>query len=114
MTGQCPRWSKLWMCPWARSSISSGASRRMGWQGRSRTGPRPAGIEYWMTGQRPHLIALACSPTPEGHEHWNLRLLGDRMVELGVAGSLIPRDNAPAPEKTAAKRDRRSSGAFPR
>ena len=35
-----------------------------------------------------HLIALACSPAPEGHDHWNLRLLADRMVELGVVGSL--------------------------
>ena len=26
-----------------------------------------------------HLIALACSPTPEGHEHWNLRLLAGRL-----------------------------------
>ena len=34
-----------------------------------------------------HLIALACSPAPEGHEHWNLRLLADRMVELGVVES---------------------------
>ena len=35
-----------------------------------------------------HLIALACSPAPEGHDHWNLRLLADRMVELGVVDSL--------------------------
>ena len=35
-----------------------------------------------------HLIALACSPTPEGHDHWNLRLLADRMVGLGVVESL--------------------------
>ena len=35
-----------------------------------------------------HLIALACSPAPEGHEHWNLRLLADRMVELGVVEAL--------------------------
>ena len=34
------------------------------------------------------LIALACSPAPEGHDHWNLRLLADRMVELGVVESL--------------------------
>lgn len=34
------------------------------------------------------LIALACSPAPEGHEHWNLRLLADRMVELGVVEPL--------------------------
>ena len=24
------------------------------------------------------LIALACSPTPDGHDHWNLRLLAGR------------------------------------
>ena len=35
-----------------------------------------------------HLIALACSSAPEGHEHWNLRLLADRMVALGVVESL--------------------------
>ena len=29
-----------------------------------------------------HLIALACSDAPEGHEHWTLQLLADRMVEL--------------------------------
>jgi transposase len=29
-----------------------------------------------------HLIALACSPTPEGHDHWTLRLLAEHMVEL--------------------------------
>jgi transposase len=35
-----------------------------------------------------HLIALACSSPPEGREHWPLRLLADRMVELGYVESL--------------------------
>ena len=35
-----------------------------------------------------HLIALACSDAPEGHDHWTLQLLADRMVELGVVESL--------------------------
>ena len=35
-----------------------------------------------------HLIALACSNPPEGREHWPLRLLADRMVELGYVESL--------------------------
>jgi transposase len=35
-----------------------------------------------------HLIALACSNPPEGREHWPLRLLADRMVELGYVKSL--------------------------
>ena len=30
-----------------------------------------------------HLIALACSDPPEGRDRWPLRLLADRMVELG-------------------------------
>ncbi len=32
--------------------------------------------------QEAHLIALACSEPPTGHEHWTLRLLADRMVQL--------------------------------
>ena len=34
-----------------------------------------------------HLIALAGSPAPERHEHWNLRMLADKMVELLVVES---------------------------
>ena len=30
-----------------------------------------------------HLIALACSPAPAGHVHWTIRLLADRLVEVG-------------------------------
>jgi transposase len=32
--------------------------------------------------QEAHLIALACSDPPSGHERWTLRLLADRMVKL--------------------------------
>ena len=34
------------------------------------------------------LIATACSDAPEGHDPWALRLLADRMVELGVVESI--------------------------
>ena len=34
-----------------------------------------------------HLIALACSPAPEGHDHWTLRLLAGKVVELGLVAS---------------------------
>ena len=30
-----------------------------------------------------HLVALACSPAPAGHVHWTIRLLTDKVVELG-------------------------------
>jgi Homeodomain-like domain len=35
-----------------------------------------------------HLIALACSAPPEGQLRWSLRLLSERMVELGYVDSL--------------------------
>ena len=35
-----------------------------------------------------HLLALACSEPPEGRGSWTLRLLADRMVELGHAESV--------------------------
>lgn len=33
--------------------------------------------------QEAQLIALACSPAPEGRSRWGLRLLANRLVELG-------------------------------
>lgn len=34
------------------------------------------------------LIRLACSEAPEGRSEWSLRLLSDKMVELGVVEAL--------------------------
>ena len=31
-----------------------------------------------------HLIALACSKAPEGRSRWSMRLLADKVVELGI------------------------------
>jgi hypothetical protein len=38
--------------------------------------------------QEAHLIALTCSPAPDGEDRWTLRLLADRMVELGHVDSI--------------------------
>ena len=35
-----------------------------------------------------HLVALACSPAPEGRACWTLQLLADRLVQLEVVGSV--------------------------
>jgi hypothetical protein len=35
-----------------------------------------------------HLIALSCSEAPEGYSRWSLRLLADKMVELGYVESI--------------------------
>ena len=40
--------------------------------------------------QQAHLIAIACSPVPEGHGHWTLRLLAGKAVELGFVTSISP------------------------
>ena len=68
--------------------------------GIGRCAPRPSPgqpvIASWMIVGKPHpvsstgqaLIALACSDAPEGHDHWTLRLLADKVVELGVVESL--------------------------
>ena len=40
------------------------------------------------TGQA--LIALACNPAPEGHDHWTMRALAGKVVELGLVVSLSP------------------------
>jgi hypothetical protein len=41
-------------------------------------------------GQAAHLIAIACSPVPDGHDHWTVRLLAGKAVELGFVESISP------------------------
>ena len=36
-------------------------------------------------GQRAKITALACSPPPDGHAEWSLRLLAGKVVELGFS-----------------------------
>ena len=38
--------------------------------------------------QAAHLIAIACTPAPVGHDHWTVRLLADKAVELGFVESI--------------------------
>ena len=61
-----------------------------------------------------HLIALACSPAPEGHDHWTLRLLAGKVVELGLASSMSHEGARKRLKKTLSSRGRRKSGASPR
>jgi transposase len=44
---------------------------------------RPGADKKLSAKQEALLIALACSAPPEGKERWALRMLADRMVELG-------------------------------
>lgn len=49
--------------------------------------PRPGRVPKLGERQEAHLIALACSDAPDGHDHWTLRMLADKVVELGFAES---------------------------
>ena len=64
------------------------------------------------TGQA--LVALACSPAPEGHERWTLRLLAGKVVELGLASSMSHEGVRKRLKKTLSSRGRRRNGASPR
>lgn len=61
-----------------------------------------------------HLVALACSEAPEGHDHWTLRLLAQRTVELGIVPSMSHEGIRKRLKKTASSHGRRRSGVFPR
>ncbi len=60
-----------------------------------------------------HLIALACSDAPDGRDHWTLRLLADKVVELGVVESLSYETVRLRLKKTPSNPGRNSSGASP-
>ncbi len=50
--------------------------------------PRPGQRVKLAGNAEAHLIALACSDAPGGRDHWPLRLLADKLVELGVVESV--------------------------
>lgn len=52
--------------------------------------PQPGRPRALSSKHAAHLIAIACSPAPDGHDHWPLRLLGQKAVELGYVESISP------------------------
>ena len=64
------------------------------------------------TGQA--LIAFACSAAPEGHTHWTLQLLADKVVELEFADSISLETVRQMLKKTNSSPGRRKSGVSPR
>src|SRR3989442_14426676 len=61
-----------------------------------------------------HLIAIACTPAPTGHDHWTVRLLAGKAVELGFVESISPETIRQFLKKTNSSRGNTSSGAFQR
>jgi len=70
----------------------AGIRRRFSERGAGGTVERKAPDRQYQTKldgeQEARLIQLACSQAPEGRSEWSLRLLADRLVELGVVDSI--------------------------
>ena len=57
---------------------------------------------------------LICSPVPDGHDHWTMRALAGKVVELGLVESLSPETVRLRLKKTRSSRGSRNNGASPR
>jgi hypothetical protein len=60
------------------------------------------------------LMALACSTPPEGHARWTLRLLEDKVVELGIVERASDNTIGRVLKKTRFSLTAKSSGSFRR
>jgi transposase len=55
-----------------------------------------------LTGEQlAHLVAVACTDAPAGHDHWTLRLLAGKVVELGYVRRISPETIRQALKKTS-------------
>jgi putative transposase len=69
------------------------------------------GAQRKLTGkQEARLIAVACTPAPEGHARWTLRLLADNVVELGFADALAHETVRRVRKKTHSNHGNKSNG----
>ena len=59
------------------------------------------------------IVALTCSKAPEGHSQWTLRLLADKVVELGIMESVSHTAIGDCLKKTKLSHGYRNSGAYP-
>ena len=61
--------------------------------------------------QEARLVALTCSPPPEGQARWTMKLLADKLVELEVVESIDPATVWRTLKKTTSSRGSSSSGS---
>lgn len=59
-----------------------------------------------------HLIAIACTPAPTGHDHWTVRLLAGKAVELGFVASISPETIRQQLKKISSNLGNTSPGVF--
>ncbi|HEV2236059.1 MAG TPA: helix-turn-helix domain-containing protein [Ktedonobacterales bacterium] len=64
-----------------------------------------------LTGEQiAHLVAIACTDAPEGHDHWTLRLLAGKVVELGYVRCISPETIRSVLKKTSSSRGSTGNG----
>lgn len=61
--------------------------------------------------QRAKITALACSETPDGHSQWSLRLLADKVIELGYCEDISHTQVRRVLKKTKSSRTSKRRGA---
>lgn len=73
---------------------------------------KPTGRQYRKLDgkQEAQLVAIACSPAPEGRSRWTMKLMADRLVELEVVESIDPATVCRTLKKTRSSRGSSSSG----
>jgi transposase len=75
--------------------------------------PRPGAVPKLDGRDEALLVATACSAPPAGRAAWTMRLLADRLVELGVVAAISDETVRRTLKKTSSSRGRSSSGASP-
>ena len=73
--------------------------------------PRPGRPPTLDGKQEAFLVALTCSDSPEGYETWTMRLLADKLVELGVVEDISHETVRQTLKKTSLSPGNRSTGA---
>ena len=69
------------------------------------------GARRKLTGkQEAHVIAVTCTPAPEGHTRWTLQLLADKVVELGFADTIARETVRQVFKKTTSNHGNSSNG----
>lgn len=73
---------------------------------------KPTGRQYRKLDgkQEAKLVAIACSPAPEGRSRWTMKLMADKLVELEVVESIDPATVCRTLKKTSLSRGSSSSG----
>jgi len=61
-----------------------------------------------------HIITLACSTPPEGHERWTMQLLADEIVRLEILDSISDSAVCDLLKKTSLSLGSKKNGAYPK